>query len=125
MNQPTPLSAEPSGLNAELNALLRRARESRVLAFRDLEQIVPPSRRTPELYAALRALAESEGIELVGDPSAPLRVVGEDGGARCVRLARSDRNGVRTLATAGGHRPRRDPRLRQRGHGSAGRRERP
>ncbi|MCC6436828.1 MAG: RNA polymerase sigma factor RpoD [Acidimicrobiales bacterium] len=77
MNQPTPLSAEPSGLNAELNALLRRARESRVLAFRDLEQIVPPSRRTPELYAALRALAESEGIELVGDPSAPLRVVGE------------------------------------------------
>ncbi len=57
MNLPTPLSAEPSGLDAELNALLRQARVDHRLAYRDLEQIVPPSRRTPELYAALRALA--------------------------------------------------------------------
>ncbi|MEZ5236709.1 MAG: sigma-70 family RNA polymerase sigma factor [Acidimicrobiales bacterium] len=78
MNQPTPLSAEPAGVTAELHALLRRARESRALAFRELEQIVPPSRRTPELYAALRALAEAEGIALVGDPATPLRVVGGD-----------------------------------------------
>ena len=31
---------------------------------------MPPSRRTPELYAALRALAPAEGIELVGEPGA-------------------------------------------------------
>jgi RNA polymerase primary sigma factor len=76
MNQPTPLSAEPSGLDGELNALLAQARVDGRLAFRELEQIVPPSRRTPELYAALRALAAAEGIELIGEPGVALRVVG-------------------------------------------------
>ena len=79
MNQPTPLSAQASGLDAELNAILRQAREQGRLVYRDVEQIVPPTRRTPELYAALRALAKAEGLALVGEPGVSLRVIG--GGA--------------------------------------------
>ncbi|MFN0026542.1 MAG: RNA polymerase sigma factor RpoD [Acidimicrobiales bacterium] len=75
MNQPTPLSAQPDGLAADLNALFGAARASGRLAYRDIEQLVPPSRRGPELYAALAALARDEGLELIGEPGVALRVV--------------------------------------------------
>ncbi len=75
MNQPTPLTAQPDGLAADLNVLFGAARASGRLAYRDIEQLVPPSRRGPELYAALAALARDEGLELIGEPGVALRVV--------------------------------------------------
>jgi len=91
MNQPTPLSAEPVGLGADFQALLVKARDDGRIAYGDVEQIVPAARRTSELYAAIRALADAEGIELVGEPAAPLRIVpvepSEDVPARAGRVA--------------------------------------
>jgi RNA polymerase primary sigma factor len=79
MNQPTSLTAGPPGPDAQLRALLERARATGGLTYRELEQVVPPSRRTPEMYAALKSMAEAEGLQLIGTPSAPLRVVPADG----------------------------------------------
>ncbi len=91
MNQPTPLPAGPVGLGADLKALLVKARGDGRIAYGDVEQVVPASKRTSELYASIRALADAEGIELVGEPAAPLRIVPvEPSDEVPVRSGRSD-----------------------------------
>ena len=75
MNQPTPLAPEAAGLGDDLQALLTKAREVGRIAYGDVEQVVPAARRTSELYAAIRALALAEGIEVLGEPAVTLRIV--------------------------------------------------
>ncbi len=117
MNQPTPLSAEPVGLGADLQALLVKARDDGRIAYGDVEQIVPAAKRTSELYAAIRALADSEGIELVGEPAPPLRIVPVEpphaAPVRSTRSAAADDDAPRTRRPPA----RVDPNLRP---GSAG-----
>src|SRR5687768_3595673 len=113
MNQPTSLSAGPQGPDAQLRALLDRARATGGLTYRELEQIVPPSRRTPEMYAALKSMAEAEGIALVGTPSAPLRVVPADGVAETDGLVPVAEPTLPTLPISGDADDAEEPKVRR------------
>ncbi len=69
MNQPRSLSDGSGDIDTQVRALLERARRQGSMSYRELEEVIPSSRRTPQLYETVRTILAAENIRLDGVPA--------------------------------------------------------